>query len=142
MRRGRLKWHSFCHAALLSGCPLLARSGHHTRRAQCPLWGAERTLRRHALLFLSQSVCGGSPSSLSLAVSIAMRMSASVRVRFGLNASSSYASCASLFSVAACAAVISPSAVVACGLRRDFRLCGIHRAFSRSCCQYKRAVGA
>ena len=42
-----------------------------------------------AALLLSQSVCGGSPSSLSLAVSIAMRMSASARVRFSLNASSS-----------------------------------------------------
>ena len=34
--------------------------------------------RMSAVSFLSQSVCGGSPSSLSLAVSIAMRMSASV----------------------------------------------------------------
>src|SRR6185436_5555206 len=42
--------------------------------------------------FLSQSVCGGSSSSLSLAVSIAMRISASVGVRFDLNASSSYVS--------------------------------------------------
>ena len=42
-----------------------------------------------AALLLSQRVCGGSPSSLSLAVSIAMRMSASARVRFSLNASSS-----------------------------------------------------
>jgi hypothetical protein len=41
------------------------------------------------ILDVSQSVCGGSSSSLSLAVSIAMRISASVRVRFGLNASSS-----------------------------------------------------
>jgi len=60
-----------------------------TLDARSVRFGVTRTLRRHALLFLSQSVCGGSPSSLSLAVSIAMRMSASVPVRFGLNASSS-----------------------------------------------------
>src|SRR5665811_554171 len=41
------------------------------------------------ILDVSQSVCGASSSSLSLAVSIVMRISASVRVRFGLNASSS-----------------------------------------------------
>jgi hypothetical protein len=27
------------------------------------------------------------------------------------------------------------------GLRREFGLCGIHRAFSGPCCQYKRAFG-
>jgi hypothetical protein len=37
----------------------------------------------------SQSVCGGSPSSLSLAANAAIRRSASARVRLGLNASSS-----------------------------------------------------
>src|SRR5262249_25438482 len=37
----------------------------------------------------SQSVCGGASSSLSLAVNIAIRTSASARVRFGLYASSS-----------------------------------------------------
>jgi hypothetical protein len=36
-----------------------------------------------------QSVCGGPSSSLSLAFNIAIRISASARVRFGLNASSS-----------------------------------------------------
>jgi hypothetical protein len=45
--------------------------------------------RREAVFLIFQSVCGGPSSSLSLAVSIAMRISASVRVRFGLNASSS-----------------------------------------------------
>ena len=40
-------------------------------------------------LIPSQSVWGGPSSSFSLAVSIAMRLSASARVRFGLNASSS-----------------------------------------------------
>ena len=37
----------------------------------------------------SQSVCGGPSSSLSLAVNIAIRRSASARVRLGLNASNS-----------------------------------------------------
>jgi hypothetical protein len=39
--------------------------------------------------FVSQSVCGGPSSNLSLAVSIAIRRSASARVRFRRNASSS-----------------------------------------------------
>src|SRR5262249_13596959 len=38
---------------------------------------------------MAQSVCGGPSSSLSLAVNAAIRRSASERLRFGLNASSS-----------------------------------------------------
>ena len=58
---------------------------------------------------IPQSVCGGSSSNLSFAVSIAMRLSASVRERFGLKASSSQAASASFFNVAKCAAVINSS---------------------------------
>ena len=48
-----------------------------------------RSALSRMILGASQSVCGGPSSSLSLAVNIAIRNSASARLRFGLNASSS-----------------------------------------------------
>ncbi len=70
------------------------------RRTSLSCWGCWRPARSTPAPYLvrclcpvslvpAQSVCGGPSSSLSLAVSIAMRLSASARVRFGLNESSS-----------------------------------------------------
>jgi hypothetical protein len=56
----------------------------------------------------TQSVCGSSPSSLSLAVSIAMRISASALVRFGLNA---FAACVTVIGCCLRAVVMQPETI-------------------------------
>jgi hypothetical protein len=61
---------------------------HFNIKSLRPVGGNNYAVTMHDSL-LTQSVCGGSPISLSLAVSIAMRISASALVRFGLNASGS-----------------------------------------------------
>ena len=67
---------------------LSPRSVGHHRDRPCRPNRSSRLLDIAGLGSPCQSVCGGPSSSLSLAVSTAMRLSASVRVRFGLNASS------------------------------------------------------